>query len=255
MIFVSDYDATLFNNGTVSDDDLNRIHEFRSLGHKFGIITGRPIDSILLEIEKYDIPVDFIAGVNGGVVLNHAHEVIYKERLTDEMTRELMALLDQEAIHSYNVNDGFRVGTVYLDGIAGSRDLNVVPTDVDVIVEAGVGSFYILSHSEAEAAALAQKIDDAYRPRGVRAYVGKDTVDIGTVSTSKATAIEHLMRHYAWEEPIFTMGDSFNDLPMIGDYYGIAIDHAEDAVKARAKMSAPSVGDALFQIMKGGIIL
>ena len=69
-IFASDYDGTLYKDHIIRESDLIAIQEFRKLGHKFGIVTGRCIDSIRHEIDKYKIPVDFLIGINGGVVLH-----------------------------------------------------------------------------------------------------------------------------------------------------------------------------------------
>ena len=69
-LFASDYDGTLFKNQEITAYDLEMIHAFRGAGNKFGIATGRTIDSITFELEKYKIPFDFIVGINGGVVLS-----------------------------------------------------------------------------------------------------------------------------------------------------------------------------------------
>ena len=65
-IFATDFDNTLLINNSITQKDIQSIKNFRNMGNLFGIITGRSLGSIIVELEYFDVPYDFIVGINGG---------------------------------------------------------------------------------------------------------------------------------------------------------------------------------------------
>ncbi|WZU00813.1 HAD hydrolase family protein [Erysipelothrix sp. D19-032] len=47
---------------------------------------------------------------------------------------------------------------------------------------------------------------------------------------------------------VYTIGDSYNDLPMIKAFHGFAMDNGVDAVKKHAQNVVATVGDALKSV-------
>ncbi len=58
-ILISDYDDTLFIDEKGIKENVLKIKEFRKAGNKFIISTARNYESIIEEVEKYDIEVDY----------------------------------------------------------------------------------------------------------------------------------------------------------------------------------------------------
>lgn len=55
-ILASDYDGTLRTEELVDINDIHAIQEFRKAGNVFGLVTGRSMESIQMEIEKIRSP-------------------------------------------------------------------------------------------------------------------------------------------------------------------------------------------------------
>ncbi|QIK70593.1 HAD family phosphatase [Erysipelothrix sp. HDW6C] len=249
-VFVSDFDGTLFKNHEVTHYDLNAIETFREQGHKFGICTGRSIDSILFEMRKYGIPFDFVIGINGGAVLTHELEEIFASSMDESLAREMIQTIDDFGIEFYGVTDGYRLCRVY-----GNEDAldefepNIEITELEEIVKAGTSGFYIHTSGGDKAIALSDRINDLYEHKGIVSFPNVENVDVGVAGVTKATGIAKIVDHYQLEGSVYAVGDSFNDLPMIKAYYGYVMSNGVDAMKKYADTIVESVGDALHHAM------
>lgn len=249
QIFASDYDGTLFRNSTVSRDDLEAIRTFRALGNKFGIVTGRTIHSIQTEIEAYNIPVDFIVGINGGVVLTHDHQEIFISDLDQSVVDAMIEDFKAFEVSFYGVNDGYRLSRVVLDASAHSMVPNIPLTDLDVLKqERGVQALYVVTSSPRQALALTNHINQHYGRLNVEASQNVCAVDIGAHGISKATGLQKIIDYYDYKGPIYAMGDSYNDVPMLKAFQGFVISTGEALVKEMGVAHFPSVGDALYTL-------
>ncbi|MBK2403057.1 HAD family hydrolase [Erysipelothrix sp. strain 2 (EsS2-6-Brazil)] len=248
QIFASDYDGTLFRNSTVSHDDLEAIRTFRALGNKFGIVTGRTIHSIQAEIEAYNIPVDFIVGINGGVVLTHDHQEIFisdlDQSVVDASAHSMVPNIPLTNLDVLKKERG--VQALYLDASAHSMVPNIPLTDLDVLKqERGVQALYVVTSSPRQALALTNHINQHYGALHVEANQNVCAVDIGAHGISKATGLQKIIDYYDYKGPIYTMGDSYNDVPMLKAFQGFVISTGEALVKEMGVAHYSSVGDAL----------
>mgnify|MGYP002623855700 CR=1 FL=1 len=83
-LLVSDYDGTikierLFGNPYIPSDTISNIYNFINNGNKFMIATARPYDSIMNEVNKYNIPYNFISTLNGCIIYDNCGNVIYSK--------------------------------------------------------------------------------------------------------------------------------------------------------------------------------
>ena len=72
-LLVSDYDGTievspLFKDSYIPKGTISNIRHFIDSGNKFMIATARPYDSIIKEVDSYNIPYDFISTLNGCII-------------------------------------------------------------------------------------------------------------------------------------------------------------------------------------------
>lgn len=248
-IFASDFDGTLYKDHIIRESDLEAIAAFREQGHKFGLVTGRSVDSILAEAEKHNIPYDFVIGINGGAVLTHDHQEIFRKTLSQEISTELAQKIDDFGIEFYGVTDGYRLARVY--GNPEARDSfepNIQTTPVEEILEVGARGFYVNAGSEEHALALSIEINNHFKNRGVQCFPNVSAVDIGVEGVTKATGIQSIIDHYGYAGSVYTIGDSYNDLPMIKAFHGFAMDNGVDAVKKHAQNVVATVGDALKSV-------
>lgn len=87
-LLVSDYDGTieieeLFKNPYIPKGTISNIQHFIDSGNKFMIATARPYDSIIKEVDRYNIPYDFISTLNGCIIHDNNREVIYSKDKID----------------------------------------------------------------------------------------------------------------------------------------------------------------------------
>ncbi|UPU38885.1 Cof-type HAD-IIB family hydrolase [Erysipelothrix sp. Poltava] len=250
QVFASDYDGTLFRNSKVSQKDLEAIKAFQRRGHKFGIVTGRTMHSICAEIDKYGIPVDFIVGINGGVVLSYDHQELFLSNLNQNVVDSLIVDIEAFGVLFYGVNDGYRLSRVVMDASIQPVKPNIPLTDLsDLKHERGVQAMYVVTQSQDKALALTHDINEKYGDRGVVAYQNVSAVDIGMRGISKATGLQEILDFYHFEGPVYTMGDSYNDLPMIDAFCGFVVSDGESSLKAMAQAVFPSVGDAICSLL------
>ncbi|MDE8329028.1 HAD-IIB family hydrolase [Erysipelothrix rhusiopathiae] len=250
QVFASDYDGTLFRNSKVSQKDLEAIKAFQRRGHKFGIVTGRTIHSICAEIDKYGIPVDFIVGINGGIVLSYDHKELFLSNLNQNVVDSLIVDIEAFGVLFYGVNDGYRLSRVVMDASIQPVTPNIPLTDLlDLKHDRGVQAMYVVTQSQDKALALTNDINEKYGDRGVVAYQNVSAVDIGMRGISKATGLQKIIDYYRFDGPIYTMGDSYNDIPMIKAFCGFVVSEGEPSVKAMGIADFPSVGDAIYSLL------
>ncbi len=248
-LFASDYDGTLHLNGSVSDSTIEAIHKFKNAGNTFGIATGRSISSIAAEIAKYKIPVDFLIGNNGGIVLNQHNEELFYQLMDFEVALKIIADIPQDKIVYYGVSDGYQFGLH--DNMAADQDEDFADKLVDVqkILESktAVGMFLRFDGRESSAQ-FADYINGTYGDQ-VKAYNFGDYIDIISYGITKKTGIGHINDHIQHNGPIFTIGDSYNDIPMIKGFNGFAMCSGEEEVKKYASRCFDTVEAALEFVM------
>lgn len=246
-VFASDYDGTLFKNREITDYDLKMIEEFRNKGNKFGIATGRTIDSISFELEKHDIPYDFIVGINGGVVLSDKREELFLSNFNKSVLPEIMETLREDQVLYYGVNDGYGLSRVHVKQKEVDYQFNIGLEDINLLIQNGVKGLYVRHESPDHANNLAEKINKLYAKDGIASFPNNQSVDIGTKGVTKSSGITLILEHFNLnnDTKVFTVGDAENDAPMIKDFYGFAMDNGVDEIKETSKEIVSSVGDAL----------
>ncbi|CAM4277062.1 HAD hydrolase family protein [Erysipelothrix inopinata] len=250
-LFASDYDGTLFKDRIIREDDLHSIRKFREQGHKFGLVSGRSIDSLKTEIEKHDIPVDFIVGINGGAVETGEGEQLFIRMMETDIAHELIEAVENFGVKFYGANDGYRLSRVYCSDDVDDcfkPNINLVP--MDIMLDEGVSAMYVWVGDEDRAQTLANMITEQYGDRGIIAYPNVHSVDIGIKGISKSTGLEMIIDHYNVDDTVYTIGDSFNDVPMIKDFHGFVMENGVDEVKAYGKAVHETVGYALNAVLK-----
>lgn len=251
-MMASDYDGTLFKDRIIRESDLEAIREFRSLGHKFGIVTGRTIDSIKHEIETYDIPVDFLVGINGGVVLDHESNELFLSSMDEDVADKIIELIEDFGVDFYGTNDGYRISRTYSPA---GKEFHMKPNiklhSIEEIKETGIVSMYIWSGSKEKSKELSDLINDSFKSNGIYSFPNVHAVDVGVQDINKATGIEILRNHYGYKGHVYTVGDSHNDVPMIEEFHGFLMDSGELELEPLAKGGLVStVGDAINKVIK-----
>lgn len=241
-IFASDYDGTLFKDYIIREEDIKAINKFRELGNKFGIVTGRSINSILTEVQTNNIPIDFLVGVNGGIVLDHELKEVNIHKMNDNIIMEVLECIDSFGVRSYGVNDGYNHVQILVEEIEAGTDIE----EFKAVVANGISGMYIATHGAKDSIALANRINEEFKEHGIHCFANEDYVDVATIHNSKTTGIEDIITYYNYTGLVFTVGDSYNDVPMIRDFNGFLMDNGVSELRKFARCGIVStVGEAI----------
>ena len=80
-------------------------------------------------------------------------------------------------------------------------------------------------------------------------HYNNGTLDINEKSVSKKQAIYELGEYYNTDE-LYVIGDGYNDLEMIQEFHGFAVDNAVEVVKEEARAVVASVAACIEIIEK-----
>jgi len=251
-IAFSDYDGTLMRSAAfddtrgVTESDLAAIRAWQAAGNKFCIATGRNYGLLKIDLDKYQIPIDYMVGTNGAALFTGAGEVIAQHTLDRETMRQLFAT---EAMHRYRNgmliitpldNYGYRprtdVPSRFLHPLASLDEAQEVPGVVQISTEYA---------DAAETAAAFAEIDQAL-PGKFAGNMNRSFLDLNVAGCSKADGIAELISQIDGKvDEVLTIGDDRNDLPMIERYHGFTVNTSKDFVQAAAAKVYDSVGDML----------
>lgn len=243
IIFASDYDGTLNQNG-VSSEDIEAIIDFRRRGHLFGMATGRSIGSIQGEIDKFAFPVDFIIGNNGGAIQNTLGETVFLQTIPTNLVSKVIEHLMTYDIYVYGGNDGFNLG---VKQIRINPDFKPTMKTIDfdeVFAQNKVAVMFAFFANEKDACQCVQELNVMFKGE-LSCFSNKGYIDIGTYGISKKSGIDFLVNHLEIDAEIHVIGDEYNDLPMIKGFRGYTVESGSDEVKGFASRVFPTVADAL----------
>ncbi len=121
-LLAADYDGTLKLGEEVTSRDIEAIRKWRQKGNLFVIDTGRSMQSILAEVRKYDIPVDYFITNNGGMVFDAKQHELFSSYIDPLMSLDIMYLAKEIGnVVSYVSNDGYYRHRVIVDETLGEK--------------------------------------------------------------------------------------------------------------------------------------
>lgn len=218
-LLATDYDGTLNYIHTVLKEDKKAIDQWKKEGNLFVIDTGRSMESILGEVIKYDLPVDFFITNNGGMVFDKDKNVLFSSYLDNETSHEVLKLTKNiPGVVSYVVNDGiYRHRIVINENLVEKRYPELKPDlSEDEVIKMGNYAQIVISMDNPQTALdLAQQINELYSDTIV-AYANKFVVDVVPKGISKAFGLEFVMKHFGLDiEDVYAIGDADNDIPLM----------------------------------------
>lgn len=252
-VLASDYDGTLCIDHVVSKENIQAIQKFRQAGNMFGIVTGRSVESLVKELDKYQITCDFIITNNGGVLCNEQLEKLSIQYMDKTSVLNIIAYLKETTCISYVVNDGVRRYKFVNDANTVDHKYGSLKDDSahedKILQEIEVAQMVVSlpdDHIAHEIAAYCNKHYDE-----IEAYVNTRCVDIVAKGVSKAKGIKQMCRYlHMQEDCVYAIGDSYNDLPMLQAFHGCTLQHANQDIKEEAEYIFDSVAACITYIMK-----
>lgn len=250
-IFASDYDGTIKIDKEVSKRNLEALRMWKKKGNKFGIITGRSTESILQEKEKYGYELDFLICNNGGVIYDQNMKLLKSFTIDFEKALALIEDIRNMDCNSFVLNNGFHRAKEVVNSSYEDYKYGMYSSDytVDKIInEKKICQIVISLNDNEEGKRLANYINTKYQGY-VEAYPNVNCIDVVPVNVSKATGIDFVAEYFGYAyEDIYTMGDSYNDLPMIEKYQSATLSHTFDDIKDKINVIVDDVAAYLYQL-------
>lgn len=104
-----DLDGTLLDSEkNISNENLRAINEMTEAGHRFAIVTGRPLTSALRVAKENDLsrPGMYVASFNGGQIYDCASEkIIHEERMRMDYAGYVLKKAGEAGLHIHTYDD------------------------------------------------------------------------------------------------------------------------------------------------------
>jgi hydroxymethylpyrimidine pyrophosphatase-like HAD family hydrolase len=210
----SDFDSTLRfrdenGNGYFKPDDIRAIEHFQSNGNFFAIDTGRPLHSLVNDIEDAFAPNAYIVSTGAGIYESaDAKKILYEYCIPGEICIEI-----QDAFHTKghlfcHMNGG--IGVFEPDPI--SFPDQVMITDRKEFMKEHITGISVRTKSIDDAAEMTSAI--AQRCKYLDTFQNGEWVDVVGKGVSKGHgALEYKLIKKI--ECLGGIGDNYNDLPLL----------------------------------------
>ena len=214
-LLVSDYDQTLYTNPHHLKLNIEAIREFRRLGNKFMLSTGRSFKSIKLQLDRHNIPYDYLSCLDGTVLFNHNDVLLQKNPVAADIFRELMIIRSKYDVLSLQCAGSRRM---YYD----KKPMNDTMS-YNLIVPENIFTNALKYQSlMIEIEALMKNYPNLMLC--IYAVPNMSFITMKNNGISKSSPIELVaLREGISRDDIFTIGDNDNDIEMIRDFNGFAM--------------------------------
>ena len=229
-MIVSDYDETLYKNVYGLKRNIQAIKKFQKDGNIFVLSTARPYHSIKEEIDKYNIPFDYLSCSDGTQIFSSS-KYITSSPIEKEVIDKVLDVLPESLtpVFSYNIENNNVLEMYYkVDGTF--KEEQVLKTLIENLKEYdNIDVFY-------------EYIWDDKVIMIKRCDISKST------SASLIANIENISCNR-----VFTIGDGLNDVPMIKDFNGFAIRGAKEEVLNECLGIYKTVSDLIYNVSRNNV--
>lgn len=254
-LLATDYDGTLKFGDSVAQEDLDALRSWKKEGNLFAIVTGRSLESILLQTKEFDLPVDYFVTNNGGMVFDSRGNELMSTQLDTLTAVDLMfAAHEMPGVVSYMVNDGInRHKVVIQPGQEDHRYAHIAQDWTEErIMDSGTFAQIVFSCTTPEIALELCESINHFFGESVTAYANNFVVDVVPHGVSKATGLTFVTAYTEVDDDdVYAIGDSYNDLPMLEEVYNsAAMEVAPAIVQENVREVYPSVAAFIDAIEK-----
>jgi Cof subfamily protein (haloacid dehalogenase superfamily) len=248
-IVASDFDGTLFyKDKCVSQDDLDSIARWQTAGNMFGIATGRGLSLIMKRLRQFKVPFDFLVCTNGATIFDAKLQVLSSHPMP---VLAMPTLLNEPIVRKshYILFFTTREAMIYRPYEEFKNDLKELE-----IPEINVHDMHQLQ-DVIQVSLLYSTIEETMQARDIlqKKFVNifhinrnRCFIDITIDGIDKGVGLQEMLQLQHWEkEPLLTIGDDENDLPMLERFYGYTVRSAMPIIRQKVIKVYDSVGSLL----------
>ncbi|WP_276932959.1 HAD-IIB family hydrolase [Dubosiella newyorkensis] len=253
-LLASDFDGTLNYGDTIMEEDLEAIKAWKEAGNEFVIVTGRSYESLKKQLDRYDLPVDYVVSNNGGMIYDGSGKELMANYL-DTITAVdiLYAMHEIPDVASYVVNNGKQRYKIVVDpNVSEHRYPSMQPTlSEEKVLDLGQYAQLVISMgNQMDALELANQINHFFGST-ITAYPNNFVVDIVPKGVSKGSGMDFVLTYSSVDDDsIYAIGDSYNDIPLleqVENSYAIAT--APEEVQEVASETVSSISELIQKNM------
>ena len=241
-IIASDYDGTLNCNG-IPDHVRAAITAWQAAGNKFGIVSGRGIESLLWLVNHDKMDCDFLIANNGAVIADGKGKVLAYSEAGEAHCQKLVSFVLQNGTQFATLCN--EKGEIYVVDEARKARHEDDPqyTTEATYIPRKFTQISTACHDKDAAKALTDKINDVYG-EDVTALLNGRSIDIVPKGVDKAYGVRELCRLWQIEEDaVSTVGDNYNDVAMLKAFRSYAVANAVDYVKQIANTVVKDIAE------------
>lgn len=249
-ILASDYDGTLCLDGTVTQTTKKALERWKAAGHLFGIVTGRDIRMTRDVITEHGLTVDFTICNNGCVIYDGNLKEVHSNHLPPDIVNELIhcemlkrssyiVLADQQGRYVYDDHydpKRYPHPKVYHTAVLTQRDITKD------------SRFYQMDtryQTAEEMHEISTLLEKTFQDR-ITINPNVDTIDLTPIGVTKCTGLMRCAQINGWQQgQVITVGDGFNDLPMLLHYKGYAMETAVEEIKNQVGKTVAAVEELI----------
>lgn len=251
-LIATDFDGTLRQNDTVDQEVLEKIDQFRALGHKFGIVTGRSLVTIFDVARQQGVNFDFIVASNGAVIVDSEGNLLFEKTIRTDKAIEILEFMENNDFPFYTCTNGTNIYGLYelsdpRSVMHKERHKNLQVSKEEMINSNHIISFVARGKDADDLERLYKLIVDNFSDY-VEVYKNMWIFDVMPKGVSKKTGLDKVVDIYKPNE-VYAIGDDFNDLPMIEGYNGYCVANAIDDVKKVSKKIYLNVKELIDDII------
>lgn len=241
---VSDFDRTLYIDGWISPENIGTMNKWQAAGNLFAIATGRNEASLHGFLENYSLKPDYLILNNGALILDKTGKELFCRTIDDSTAQEVLWFLHGLG----DEGSGVSMRKTKVNVLSGSGTTTQKPCRGQVTIDQIHDLKEILQiHRRRKDVLWIKELCarlNAMFPL-ISAYANVWNGDIVAKGVNKSAAVDWIVRLWGGFDEIRVIGDSANDLQMIKDYGGAAMQQADPEVRAAAAMVVRAVADYL----------
>lgn len=214
-LFVTDLDGTLLHKEyDVKNSTTELIKEMQRNGIKIAAATGRILRGVRFLKEELGLNLDYYVLGNGSVVTDSDFNIIYRRSIDYKTIRALYDYLDSIPLKGFR--NALTNENIYcLTGKPENDKPFFQDSGIDEIEGREVVSF-VANYEGRDIKAIEEIAADMKRKfTGVEVFQNKYFIDVAPKGSSKAAGIKTVMEKLGDVKKLYTIGDSYNDIPML----------------------------------------
>lgn len=214
-LFATDLDGTTVHGYNEMDESsITAIKRMQENGILVAVSTGRILAGVKFLKEDYNLNLDYYVLGNGSVVMDRDYKLIYKNTINYDMVKEMYNHLLKcpiEGIMHASTNDGL----YFLSENAKLDKEYFFKSSIDEVSNMEIVSFVVSfdGHDEEVVEGIAKEMKAEFPE--VEVFQNKCYIDVAPKNSSKASGIEKILEEEKQVKVLYTIGDSYNDIPML----------------------------------------